>query len=133
MHSSVRVSIVLSLLLAGALWFSPASLAQEAPNFFTGSQYKIFLYGGGIDTPAVTLSFDDSYKLLIDAFDGVGVYLPAGRSFAAVFSTPEYKTTGKTLLLMFSGTVVGDFIVGAGVAALDFALQGSVIFAGYLK
>jgi hypothetical protein len=125
--------MVVSALLAGAFWCTCVCQAQEAPNFFTGSQYKIFLYGGSIDTTTITLSFEDNYKLLLDVFDGVGLYVPAGRSFAAVFSTPNYKTTGKTLLLVLSGTAVGDFILGTGIAVLDFSLRGGVLFAGYVK
>ncbi len=114
------------------LWV-PSGYSQTAMNEFSGHEYKVFIYGRGISDSSITISFNENLTFLIDKYEGVGAYIPFGGGFAGVFSTPNYNKTEKSLLLMFTGFRLADFIFGTGSSFMDFEFVEFLFFSGYLK
>ena len=64
------------------------------------------------------------------AHEGVGVYLPAGNIFTAVYWAPKTQEQ-QDLFLIFNGLVVGDFIMGWGLSLPNYQLTNAFLFFGY--
>ena len=104
-------------------------------NVLMGRNFKIFIYGEIADKASATISFKENFNLLIDAYDGFGIYVPTGNVFAAIFSAPDYSKNnyGETndLFLILSGAVVSDFMGAVGLAYINYEFDGVWLIFGY--
>jgi len=107
-----------------------AAYAQEGDGSVAGKKYKAFIYSPEADKVSITITFQENLTLLIDVYDGFGVYVPAGPAFAAIFSAPRYNKEDN-LFLILSGVVVTDFLSGAGVSLVNFEYAGTFVVFGY--
>jgi len=107
-----------------------AAYAQEGDGSVAGKKYKAFIYSPEADKVSITITFQENLTLLIDVYDGFGVYVPAGPAFAAIFSAPRYNKEDN-LFLILSGVVVTDFLSGVGVSLVNFEFAGTFVVFGY--
>ena len=99
-------------------------------NALTGITYTIYLFNtqGG----STTLSFENDLLLTVGAHEGVGVYLPAGSIFAAVYWAPKTQEQ-QDLFLILNGLVLGDVIMGWGLSLPNYQLTNAFLFFGYAE
>jgi hypothetical protein len=71
-------------------------------------------------------------SLIIDVYDGFGLYMPLGTLFAGLYWAPNYKNKDDLFLIM-NGLVVSDYIGGWGLIAHDYRFTGMFLFFGYAK
>lgn len=95
-----------------------------------GNSYNTYLYATYADDSSVEFSFEENLSLLIDIYDGFGIYLPVANLFFATYWAPDYSNK-KDLSLILSGVVISDFIVGSGIAFRDYQFHGFFLFLGY--
>ena len=95
------------------------------PNAITGMQYTIFFYN--LEIGSTDLSFEENMSLMVDAYNGFGLYLPLGTAFTAFYWAPNVLDKYDRLLL-FNGFVLADFIGGWGV---DVNASTLFFFLGY--
>jgi len=97
---------------------------------FIGARYDIFLYNS--DVGSTVISFEENMSLVIDAYDGFGLYLPIGPIFLGLYWAPNYHDEDD-LILFFDGLVLADFIFGWGLALPNYTYKGIFLFFGYEK
>ena len=95
-----------------------------------GISYNTYLYASYADDSSIKLSFEENLSLLIDIYEGFGLYLPAANLFFAIYWAPDYSSK-KDLTLILSGAVFSDFIAGTGIAIRDYQFHGLFLFFGY--
>jgi len=105
-----------------------AAPAQAAG--IAGSAYKTFIYSDHAEESSTIISFEENGSLLIEAFEGVGLYVSAGGMFVSNFSAPNYLEK-QDLTLFLIGVVVSDFLVGTGITLVDFEFYELFFFFGY--
>ncbi len=108
------------------LVLSATTQAQE----LTGREFNALIYSDFVEEPSTTIVFEEGGTLLIDAFNGFGLYVSAGSVFTASFSAPDFKEKDD-LLLMLSGAAVGEFIAGGGIALKNMSFYTLFYFLGY--
>ena len=127
-----RKKLLLAIIVCFFLSFSSAkSFAIELqPKALTGTTYTIYLFNtqGG----STSISFENDLLFTVGAHEGVGVYLPAGGIFAAVYWAPKTQEK-QDLFLIFNGLVVGDFIMGWGLSLPNYQLSNAFLFFGYAE
>ena len=112
------------------------SLLKTAPGYtsvlktsaLTGSSYTIFVYNS--DIGSTIISFDEDLLFTLEAHDGVGLYLPIGTIFTAVYWAPNFDEKSD-LILMFNGVALADYIIGWGLSFPNYQLQGAFLFFGH--
>jgi len=112
------------------LLISSAAYAQKGDGSIAGKKYKAFIYSSKADKVSITITFKENLTLLIDVYDGFGVYVPAGPAFAAIFSAPLYNKKDN-LFLLLSGVVVTDFLSGVGMSLINSEFAGAFVLFGY--
>ena len=95
-----------------------------------GKSYNTYLYATYADDSSIKFSFEENLSLLIDIYDGFGLYLPVANLFFAVYWAPDYSNK-KDLSLILTGAVFSDFIAGTGIALRDYQFHGQFLFFGY--
>ncbi|MCP4716482.1 MAG: hypothetical protein GY868_15280 [Deltaproteobacteria bacterium] len=132
-----RIPLPAGLLLLATLILLPIQASGAA---ISGNNYNVFFYSDTDlgDIVSTDFTFETNGTLLIDAFDGFGIYLPAGPAFSGIFSAPQYDATDKTigsyshdLFLVISGVAAADFIGGACIALVDYQFSEVFFFFGY--
>jgi hypothetical protein len=127
-----RKKLFLAVIVCFLLSFTSAkSFAIELKtNALTGITYTIYLFNaqGG----STTLSFENDLLLTVGAHEGVGIYLPAGSIFAAVYWAPKTQEQ-QDLFLILNGLVLGDFIMGWGFSLPNYQLTNAFLFFGYAE
>jgi len=104
-------------------------LADYSPkNTFVGMKYTIYLYN--TEEASTTISFRENMSLLIDAYDGFGLYLPINNIFIALYWVPNYHDNDD-LFMIVNGVVVSEFIVGWGVTLPNYRFKSIFLFFGY--
>jgi hypothetical protein len=101
-----------------------------AQDSVTGKKFKTLIYDPNVDKASTTITFDENNALLIDMYEGFGVYAPLGPAFVSFFSAPKYNKEDDLVLLM-SGVVVADFLSGIGISLQNFQFAGIFMFFGY--
>ena len=86
MRAQQRFSKVICTVLIFCILF--ASGSSFADNGVTGKQFKTFIYSPYSDAASTTITFRENFALLIDMYEGFGIYTPVGASFVAFFSAP---------------------------------------------
>lgn len=99
-------------------------------NSVVGNVYNTYLYATYADDSSVEFSFEENLSLLIDIYDGFGIYLPVANLFFATYWAPDYSNK-KDLSLVLTGAVITDFIAGTGIALRDYQFHGLFLFFGY--
>ena len=115
--------------------FFPACLMMTSPSAalaedLAGRSYKTFIYSDISDEASINLSFESNGSFLIDAFDGVGLYLDMENIFIAAFSAPNFNEK-KDLMLVLSGMTVVDYLTGMGIAFVDNDFHDVFFLFGY--
>jgi len=135
MLRSVTGKTILACFMVIVLWTGSAA-AQD--NSVSGRSFTAFFYSAAFPDPSTIVTFEENGILLIDSFEGFGLYLPLGNSFTAIFSAPNY--TNETdpddqdnLFLVMTGVVVSDFLSGGGVAFVNGRFFQFFIFSGYAQ
>ena len=118
--------LIVCLYVCMMLTAQPAALADE----LAGHTFKTFIYSDLADESSTTLSFEANGSLLIDAFDGVGLYFNVGNIFIASFSAPNYNEK-KDLVLFLNGVTVLDYLTGIGIAFVDNDFYETFFLFGY--
>jgi hypothetical protein len=96
----------------------------------TGKSYNTYLYASYAEDSSIQMSFEENMSLLVDVYDGFGLYLPVANFFFAIYWAPDYDGK-KDLSLILSGAVFSDFIAGSGMALRDYQFHGLFLFFGY--
>ena len=104
--------------------------AADGDGSVVGKKFKAFIYSPDADKVSISITFEENRTLLIDVYDGFGVYVPAGPAFAGIFSAPRYKNEDN-LFLLLSGVLVTDFLSGVGVSLVNFEYAGTFVVFGY--
>ena len=129
---SNRKIVLLAAILCFFLSFSSAkSFAIEIKtNALTGTTYTIYLFNtqGG----STSISFENDLLFTVDAHEGVGMYLPVGGIFAAVYWAPKTQEE-EDLFLIFNGAVLGNYIMGWGLSLPNYQLTNAFLFFGYAE
>ena len=122
----VFLALIICFLLS--FWTIKSFGIELKPKALTGSTYTIYLFNtqGG----STSLSFENDLLFTVGAHDGVGVYLPLGGIFAAVYWAPKTQEE-QDLFLLFNGLVYGDFILGWGLSLPNYQLTNAFLFFGY--
>ena len=114
---------VICFFLTGA---TGSSLASEIkPTALTGMQYTIFLYN--LEIGVTNISFEENLSLMLEAYNGFGLYLPLGTMFTGFYWAPNVLDERDRLLLL-NGVVLADFIAGWGI---DMNTSNLFFFLGY--
>jgi hypothetical protein len=100
------------------------------PETLMGMKYAIYLYNA--DVGSTGISFEENLSLIVDAYDGFGIYLPIGTFFTAFYWAPNYNKE-KDLLLIFNGAVLADFIYGWGLFLPNYSLTSIFLFFGTIE
>ena len=106
-------------------------MSAHAQNSVTGKEFKTLIYAPNIEKASTIITFDASLTLLIDVYEGFGVYAPLGPTFVGFFSAPKYNKEDD-LVLLISGVVVADFLSGIGISLENFQYAGIFAFFGYV-
>jgi len=104
--------------------------AADEDGSVVGKKFKAFIYSPEADKVSISITFAENRTLLIDVYDGFGVYVPAGPAFAGIFSAPRYQKEDN-LFLILSGVLVTDFLSGVGVSLVNFEFAGTFVVLGY--
>jgi len=125
--SIVKIFVIQLFVL---LWVISAPLNAEHNfgNTFAGKRYSVYLYN--TEEGSTSISFEENMSLVIDVYDGFGLYLPIANLFTALYWSPNYKNEDD-LLLIFNGMVVSDFIEGWGLVLHNYKFTGILLFFGY--
>jgi len=119
---------VVACMLCAVVLLPAIGHAQEDP--IVGNRFKVFIYSDSVDDASMTITFNSNLTLLIDAYDGFGVYVPMGTMFAGAFWAPNFYET-EDLVLLTTGVVVSDFLSGMGIAFRDQEFYELFFFSGY--
>lgn len=122
--------LVIHLLLVSFMLPLHAHADNGDDGSVVGNSYNTYLYATYADDSSVEFSFEENLSLLIDIYDGFGVYLPVANLFFATYWAPDYSNK-KDLSLVLSGAVISDFIAGSGIAFRDYQFHGLFLFFGY--
>ena len=106
-------------------------ISANAQNSVTGKEFKTLIYAPNIEKATTTITFDENLTLLIDMYEGFGVYAPLGPTVVGFFSAPKYNKVDD-LVLLISGVVVADFLSGIGISLQNFQYAGIFAFFGYV-
>ena len=120
--------LVIQLFLLVILTAIPVRAEHNFGNTFTGKRYSVYLYN--TEESSTSISFEENMSLVIDVYDGFGLYLPIANLFTALYWSPNYKDEDD-LLLIFNGIVVSAFIEGWGSVLHNYKLTGIMLFFGY--
>jgi len=120
--------LVIQLFLLFVLTPMTVDAGYNFANSFTGMKYNIYLYN--TEEASTTMSFEENMSLVIDVYDGFGLYLPIGNMFIALYWSPNYSDKND-LFLIFNGMVISDFIAGWGLALPNYQFTGIFFFFGY--
>ena len=107
---------------------APVYTSELKTNALTGTSYTIFVYNS--DIGSTSISFDEDLLFTLEAHDGVGLYLPIGTIFTAVYWAPNFDEKSD-LVLMFIGVALADYIIGWGLSFPNYQLQGAFLFFGH--
>lgn len=127
------MSIVTKQLITGIIAVSVFASSTSGytyeikPNALIGMKYTIYLYNSEIGSTGI--SFEENLSLIVDAYDGFGIYLPIGTLFTAFYWAPNYNKE-KDLLLIFNGAVLADFIYGWGLFLPNYSFTSIFLFFG---
>lgn len=124
-HKSFKF-LTIQIFLLLILITTTAHADYSVGNTFAGMQYTIYLTKIG----STAISFEENMSLMIDLYDGFGLYLPIGNLFIALYWAPNYHDN-HDLLLILNGGVVSDFIGGWGLVLPDYQFTGIFLFFGY--
>ncbi len=124
----VAISIVFMLMSAKA----------EAQEFqtcsVTGKTYMSFFITPMIELGVINsnLSFGESGVLLMSGFTGAGLYFGAGDFFAGAYYALKANIGGSEhdIIFALTGWLFDPFIIGTGVALIDYSMPLVVGFAG---
>ena len=97
-----------------------------------GKEYNTYIYATYAEDSSTTITFEENLALLIDVYDGFGLYLPIANLFIAVFWAPDYHSK-KDLFLILNGAIFSDFIGGGGITLRDYQYFGAFLFFGYTE
>ena len=122
-----KALIVFALML---LVINSSAGAADEDGSVVGKKFKAFIYSPEADKVSISITFAENRTLLIDVYDGFGVYVPAGPAFAGIFSAPRYIKEDN-LFLILSGVLVTDFLSGVGVSLINFEFAGTFVVFGY--
>jgi hypothetical protein len=114
------------------LLMNSSAEAADGDGSVAGKTFKAFIYSPQADKVSISITFEENQTLLIDEYDGFGVYVPAGPAFAGFFSAPRYKNEDN-LFLILSGILVTDFLSGVGVSLVNFEYAGAFVVFGYTE
>ena len=120
--------LLLTIIVLVMVQPKPAEADIAAGNSFAGMKYTIYLYN--TDETSATMSFEANLSMLIDVYDGFGLYLPLGPTFVGLYWAPNYKKTNDLFLLM-NGMMISDFIWGWGFAFPKYQFTSIFFFSGY--
>ena len=109
---------------------APVYTSELKTNALTGTSYTIFVYNSDIGSTSISFGRDLLFSL--EAHDGVGLYLPIGTIFTAVYWAPNFDETSD-LVLMFIGVALADYIIGWGLSFPNYQLQGAFLFFGHAE
>ena len=130
-HRSVQLLLIqLFLLLIVMPMRVDADSGDENP--LIGRKFNTYIYATYADESSTTISFEENMVLLIDIYDGFGLYLPIANLFIANYWAPDYYNR-KDLFLILNGTAVLDFIAGGGIDLRDYQYYGVFLFFGYAE
>ena len=119
--------------LFSVLFFLAAMVpAGAGAQGVSGRTFTTFIYSEMVDEASTSISFETNGTLLIDMYDGFGLYLSFGSGFAGAFSAPKYNDRDD-LLLFLTGIVVADFYGGTGIAFRDADFYDVFYFFGYAE
>lgn len=130
------MSTVIKQLIAGIIavtvftWSTSGYTYEIKPAALMGMKYTIYLYNA--DLGSTGISFEENLSLIVDAYDGFGIYLPIGTLFTAFYWAPNYNKE-KDLLLIFNGAVLSDFICGWGLFLPNYSLTSLFLFFGTIE
>jgi hypothetical protein len=129
--NTVIKRVLIGIITVSAFAFSVRVHAYEIkPDALMGMKFTIYLYNADIGSTGI--SFGENLSLIVDAYDGFGIYLPIGSLFSAFYWAPKY-TTNDDLLLIFNGAVLADFISGWGFALPNYKLTSLFLFFGTVE
>ena len=127
-----RKKLFLAVIVCFLLSFTSAksSAIELKTNALMGTTYTIYLFNtqGG----STSISFENDLLFTVGAHEGVGVYLPVGGIFGAVYWAPKTQEQ-QDLFLIFNGIVLGDFIMGWGLSLPNYQLTNALLFFGYAE
>ena len=130
-HRSVQLLLIqLFLLLIVMPMRVDADSGDENP--LIGRMFNTYIYATYADESSTDISFEENMVLLIDIYDGFGLYIPISNLFIAIYWAPDYHNK-KDLFLILSGAAVSDFIAGGGIALRDYQYYGLFLFFGYAE
>jgi hypothetical protein len=124
-----KLMVVFAFML---LLMNSSAGAADEDGSVAGKKFKAFIYSSQADKVSISITFQENLTLLIDVYDGFGVYVPAGPAFAGIFSAPHYQKEDN-LLLLLSGVLVTDFLSGVGVSLVNFEFAGTFVVFGYTE
>ena len=101
-------------------------------NPLIGRKFNTYIYATYADESSTDISFEENMVLLIDIYDGFGLYLPIASLFTAIYWAPDYHNK-KDLFLFISGSTVSDIIAGGGIALRDYQYYGAFLLFGYAE
>lgn len=100
------------------------------PDALKGMEYTIYLYNS--DIGSTRISFGENLSLIVEAYDGFGLYMPIGAFFTAFYWAPNYNKE-KDLFLIFNGVALSDFISGWGLFLPNYTLTSLFLFFGNVE
>jgi hypothetical protein len=116
------------LIFGIGLFFTTAAFAQGV----SGKTFKTFIYSHRIEESSTSISFETNGTLLIDIYEGFGLYQSGGNFFVGSFWAPKFNDK-EDLSLFLSGVVVTDFLSGMGIAFREYKFHDIFLFLGYAE
>jgi hypothetical protein len=127
----IAIKLLLIIFFISILLIPVEGYAQDgAGGTVIGKSYNTYLYASFAEDSSIQMSFKENMSLLVDAYDGFGLYLPVANLFFAIYWAPDYDAK-KDLTLIITGAVFSDFIAGSGIALRDYQFHGPFLFIGY--
>jgi len=120
--------LVIQLFLLVILTAITVRAENNFGNTIAGKKYSVYLYN--TEEGSTSISFEENMSLVIDVYDGFGLYLPIANLFTALHWSPNYKDKDD-LFLILNGMVVSDFIEGWGLVLHNYKFTGILLFFGY--
>lgn len=117
--------LIAVLLLAGIIL--PCNVYSQE---ITGQKFKVFIYSNTFEDSSIEISFKEGNTMLIDGYDGYGLYMTSGSFFGGFFSAPNHSEKND-LLLILSGAAIGGTIDGMGLIFIDYSFKEFFLFSGY--
>ncbi len=96
----------------------------------SGTSYTVYIYSDMVEESSATMSFETNGTLLLDIYDGFGLYMDIGSLFSGTFSAPNFNAT-QDLLLLMTGVVTADYLSGMGLIFIDYQYTEFFLFFGY--